>query len=200
MLPIIKHFKPVKLIKRGFCFWLQWVLVTLVGFLVSLYWVEVGESPEVRAIEGAIGGAAIGLAQWFVLRQLFSPTWGWVLASIVSWSLIGSSGLGAVGWSTPTVMSIPLRAIYGAMDGAVVGTLFGVAQGLVLNDHIYRAWRWILANTVAWAIGLACGWTLGAVLHSATGLFLGEVVGLALGWIVVAAITGVALRHVARSF
>lgn len=184
--------------KIGFWFWLQWVLVTLVGFLVSLYWVEVGESPNVKAIEGAIGGTAIGLAQWCVLRQQFSPVRGWVLASIVCWSLIGSSGLGALGWSTPTVMSIPLRAIYGAMDGALIGTLFGVAQGLVLNDHIYRAWRWILANSVAWAIGLSFGWTVGAVLRSVTGLFLGEVVGLALGWVVVAAITGVALRHVVR--
>jgi hypothetical protein len=187
-----------KLMKIGLCFWLQWVLVTLVGFLVSLYWVEVGEIPEVRFIEGAIGGAVIGLAQWLVLRQQFSSIWGWVLASIVCWSLLGSSGLGALGWSVPSVMSIPLRALNGAMDGALIGTLFGVVQGLVLNDHIYRAWRWILANSVAWAVGLALGWTLGAILHSVTGLFLGEVVGLALGWIVVAAITGVALRHVAR--
>lgn len=184
--------------KIRFWFWLQWVFVTFVGFLVSLYWIEVGESLEVRAMEGAIGGAAIGLAQWFVLRQQFSPVWGWVLASTVSWCLIGSSGLGALGWSTPSVTSIPLRAVYGVMDGAVVGTLFGVTQGLVLNDHIYRAWRWILANTVAWAVGLSVSWILGAILHSATGLFLGEVVGLTLGWIVVAAITGVALEHVAR--
>lgn len=200
MLPLSKYFKSVKLANTGIWFWFQWVLVTLVGFLVSLYWVEVGESPDVRAIEGAIGGAAIGLAQWFVLRQQFSPIRGWVLASIVSWGLIGGSGFGALGWSIPPTSSIPLRAIYGAMDGALIGTLFGVAQGLVLNDHIYRAWRWILANSAAWAIGLAAGWTLGAILHSVTGLFLGEVLGLALGWIVVAAITGVALRHVARNW
>ena len=184
----------------GFWFYLQWVLVTFVSFLVSLYWVEVGVSPDVRVIEGAIGGAAIGLAQWFVLRQHFSPSWGWVLASIVGWGLIGASQFGALGWSIPSITSIPLRAIYGIMDGVLVGTLFGVAQGLVLNNHIYRAWRWILASGAAWAIGLAAGWTIGSILHSVTGLFLGEVVGLALGWIVVAAITGVALRHVARNW
>jgi hypothetical protein len=184
--------------KMGCGFWLQWLLVTVVGFFVSLYWVEVGESTDVRALEGAIGGAAIGVAQWFVLRQQFSKVWGWMLASIVSWGLIGGSGLGALGWIAPTVMSIPLRVVYGAMDGAVVGTLFGVAQGLVLNNQIYRAWRWILANTVGWATGLALGWALGAVLRGFTGLFLGEVVGLTLTWLIVAAITGVALRHVAR--
>lgn len=185
--------------KMGCGFWLQWMLVTIVGFLVSLYWIEVGESPDVRALEGAIGGAAIGLAQWFVLRQKFYKAWGWVLASIVGWGLIGGSGLGALGWIAPTVTSIPVRAFYGAMNGAVVGTLFGVAQGLILNNQIYRAWRWILANTIGWALGLALGWTLGAVLRGVTGLFLGEVVGLIWAWLVVAAITGVALGHVARA-
>jgi hypothetical protein len=196
---MIKHYMPIKFIKTEWGFWLQWVLVTIVGFLVSLYWVEVGESPDLRGIEGAIGGAAIGLAQWFVLRQQFSKAWGWVLASIVSWGLIGGSGLGALGWMAPTVMSIPLRMLYGAMNGAVVGTLFGVAQGLVFNKQIYKAWPWILANTLGWAIGLALGWALGAVLRGFTGLFLGEVVGLTLTWLVVAVITGVALRHVAHS-
>jgi hypothetical protein len=96
-------------------------------------------------------------------------------------------------------MSIPLRMLYGAMNGAVVGTLFGVAQGLVFNKQIYKAWPWILANTLGWAIGLALGWALGAVLRGFTGLFLGEVVGLTLTWLVVALITGVAIRHVAQS-
>ncbi|GAB4193532.1 MAG: hypothetical protein Fur006_38670 [Coleofasciculaceae cyanobacterium] len=186
--------------KIGFYFWVQWVLVTLVGFLVSLYWIEIGESPDVRGIQGAIGGVAIGLAQWFVLRQQFSSSWGWILASLVGWGLIGGSRFGALGWSIPTISSIPLRVLYGTMDGAIVGTLLGVTQGLVLNNHIYRAWRWILANSAAWAIGLATGWTLGAILRSVMGIFLGEVVGLAWTWIVVAAITGIALRHVAKNW
>jgi hypothetical protein len=95
-------------------------------------------------------------------------------------------------------MALPLRVVYGAVDGAVVGTFIGVAQWFVLSKQTHRAWRWILASTVGWTIGLALGWALGAVLRGVTGIFLGEVVGLALGWVVVAAITGVALCHVAE--
>ncbi len=179
--------------KIGCGFWLQWVLVTIIGFLVSLYWVEVGERPDIRAVEGAIGGAVIGLAQWLVLRQRFSQAWWWVLASLVSWGLMGGSGFGAVGWVAPRTLSIPLRVAFGVVNGAIVGGLMGMAQWLVLSKQIPKAWRWILANIVAWAIGLTLGWTIGAVLRLVTGIFLGEVVGLALGWVAVAAITGVAL-------
>ena len=60
-----------KLIKNEYRVWLQWVLVTTVGFLLSLYWVEIGERSDIRATEGAIGGIAIGLAQWLVLKRRF---------------------------------------------------------------------------------------------------------------------------------
>ena len=48
--------------------WLQWIFVTLIGFLASLYWLEVGERPDLNAIDGAVGGAVIGAAQWWVIR------------------------------------------------------------------------------------------------------------------------------------
>jgi hypothetical protein len=137
----------------------------------------------------------IGLAQWFVLRQEFSQAWWWVLANIVSWSLLGGSGVGALGWVAPRTPYIPLRVVFGVVNGALIGALIGVAQWLVLRKQIERAWRWILPSTVGWAIGLTLGWSVGGVLRTVTGLFLGEVVGLALGWVVVAAITGVALHH-----
>ncbi|MBD0301416.1 MAG: hypothetical protein ICV85_04315 [Tolypothrix sp. T3-bin4] len=190
------HLLLVKLLKNEYGIWLKWVLATLVGFLVSLYWVEIGERSDIRAVEGAIGGVAIGLAQWFVLKQRFSGIWWWILASAIGWGLLGSLKFGALGWVAPKVISIPVRVIYGTMDGAMVGALIGVGQWLVLKKKSQRAGRWILASTVGWSIGLAFGWTVGAVLRKVMGIFLGEVVGLALGWVVVAAITGVALCHV----
>lgn len=182
--------------KIGYSVWLQWVLVTIVGFLLSLYWVEVGERADIRAVEGAVGGVLIGLAQWLVLRQQFSQAWWWVLASSVSWGLIGGSGLGALGWVAPTVMHIPIRVVYGIVNGALMGAFIGVGQWLVIRTQFKRAWRWILISTVSWALGLALGWTIGGVLRRVTGLFLGEVIGLVFVWIVVAAITGVSLNYV----
>lgn len=196
MLLIVKHYTPVKP-TIGWSFWFQWVFVTLVGFLLSLYWVEVGERPDLRALQGAIGGAAIGVAQWFVLRKQFYQAWWWVLASIVSWGLVGSSSLGALGWFAPKATNLSVRLIYGAANGAVVGILIGVVQWLFLRKQSIRAWSWIVGSIVGWAVGLSLGWLLGGVLRSLTGLFLGEVVGLAWGWVVVAAITGVPLCYVA---
>lgn len=198
-LPIVKDQTFVKLPKIGCAYWFQWVLVTNIGFLISLYWIEVGERPDLLAVEGATGGAVIGLAQWLVLRQQFSQAWWWVVASIVTWVFISSNGLGALGWVAPRDMYyIPLRVSYGALEGAKVGVLLGITQWLFLRQQVLRASWWILASTIAWAIGLALAWAVGAFLRVTTGIFLGEVVGLALGWLVVASITGVALVWLLR--
>ena len=195
----MKDYTPLKHPKIGCAFWLQWVLVTIVGFLVSLYWIEVGEIHDLKAVEGATGGAVIGLAQWLVLRQQFSQAWWWVLVSIVVWVFMSSNGLGALGWVVPRDMYYLLsRVVYGAIEGAKVGALLGVTQWLFLREQALRASWWIFASTVGWAIGLALAWAVGAFLHKVTGIFLGEVVGLALGWVVVAAITGVALIWLLR--
>ncbi len=198
MLLIIQHYTPIKP-KIGRGFWLQWVLVTLAGFLVSLYWVEVGERPDVRLLEGAIGGAAIGLAQWFVLKQQFYQAWSWVLVTTLSWGLVGVSSLGALGWVAPSATNIPMRAVYGAVNGAVVGTLMGVTQWLFLRKQSPRAGWWIFASTGGWTVGLTLGWLLGGLLRKSTGLFLSEVLGLTLGWFVVATTTGIALCYVAET-
>jgi hypothetical protein len=184
--------------KIGCGFSFQWVFVTFVGFLVSLYWIEIGERTNVGSIEGAIGGAVIGLAQWFVIRQTFSQAGWWILASIISWGLISSSNLGALGWVAPATLQLPVRVVYGSIYGAVVGTVIGVAQWFVLRKQMAKAWQWILTSAFAWAIGLSLGWVVGGVLRKATGLFLAEVVGLMFVWLVVAAITSSAFYFMAR--
>lgn len=188
---LLKHSLKYIQIECGFRF--QWFLATIVGFLVSLCFVEIGERPDIGPVEGAIGGAAIGLAQWFVLRQQFSQALWWVLVNAAIWGLMGSSSLGALGWVTPSTLSVPLRAIYGTIDGVQLGALIGVAQWLVLRQQVDNAWRWIVASTVSWSLGLVIGWSLGAVLRQVTDLFLGDVIGLALVWVVVAVVTGFAL-------
>ncbi len=189
----------IKLFKNESTLWLQWVFVTIFGFLLSLYWVEIGERTDIRALEGAIGGVVIGLAQWFLLKQHFSQTGWWIVASMVSWSLLGGSGIGALGWVAPKVMSIPLRIIFGIIDGAIAGVIVGVGQWWVLKNQIKRAWLWIVASIIGWTIGLTFAWAIGAVLRRFTGIFLGEVVGLIFGWFVVAAITGIVLCDFARN-
>ena len=176
----------------GWGFWFQWVLFSLLGFLGSLLIVEIGIRPYVGLLPGAIGGAVTGLAQWFALRKYFSGGKWWFVASIITWSLMGASDLGAVGWIAPRSEILVVRAITGIIDGAQIGFCLGLGQWLVLRSLPKAPW-WILLNSLAWAIGLCCGWTVGGILYAIAHLFLCEVFGLALTWMVVAGITGAAL-------
>ncbi len=92
----MQYYPPVQSAKMIRMFWFQWVLFTILGFLVSLCLVEISERPNVGAMSGAIGGAVIGLVQGMLLKPRVSIA-GWVLASLISWSLIGGS-VGAIGW------------------------------------------------------------------------------------------------------
>jgi hypothetical protein len=156
---------PAKLKKVGYGFWFQWVLVTMLGFMVSLHWIEIGTRPELGSLEGAVGG-----------------------------SLLGFLGIGALGWVAPRDMvDIFLRAVWGLIEGMKVGFVIGGLQWLVLRGQVPNAWRWIVASMLGWAVGLGAGWTVGAILRMRTGLFLGEVLGLTVTWAVMAAVTGVCL-------
>lgn len=179
--------------KFAYSFWLQWVLATVGGFGLSLLLIEIGERPDMGVWSGAIGGGAIGLGQWLVLRQRINQAWGWILASIVSWGLIGYSDFGALGWVAPRTMEIPLRLIFGFADGLQIGCWLGVLQCLVLCRQVRRAWLWTLVSTGSWAIGLAIGWAIGGMLRLATNFFLGDVIGLGVAWMVVGSLTGIAL-------
>lgn len=182
-------FKPDK---SGIIFCLQWIVITVLGFVVSLCWVEVGFRPEMQLIQGAIGGLVIGTAQWLVLQQQLPRAGWWIVATAIAWGLIGHSKFGALGWVVPRGMySVGLRSLYGGFDGLQAGALLGALQYFVLRKHLPNATWWIAGSSAAWAIGLAMAWSSGAILRIKTGIFLGEVIGLGLGWMAIAIITGV---------
>lgn len=184
----------MKYINPDYSFWLQWLFATFGGFLVSLCLIEVDVRPYIGFQEGAIGGAVIGLAQGLILVQRSKKmAVGWMLASIVSWGLIGASNFGAVGWMAPRTLRLEPRIIFGLLNGLQVGVLLGIGQWFVLRAHLRKASLWILLSVGAWTIGLPIGWAVGGVLRHATRLFLSEVVGLAVAWLAIAAITGIAL-------
>lgn len=187
------HPSDAKSVKIGWGFWLQWVFFTVVGFLVSLIFVEVGVKPHVGALSGALGGGVMGLAQWLVLRnRIFRARW-WVVVSIVVWLLIGASSLGALGWIAPRTEQILVRVLHGFINGVVVGAVVGLGQWFVLRKQIYREEWWMVANIFAWAVGLPLGWAVGGFIYGMTDLFISEVVGLVVTWFFVAAVTGIAL-------
>jgi hypothetical protein len=176
-----------------FLFFLQWLLGTFLGFVVSLGFVEIGARSELGAIDAMIGGAIIGLVQTLALSSWFPQAWLWMLVNTIAWGLLGLSDFGAIGWYAPLTESFNVRLAYGAMFGAIAGMWLGIWQWWVLRKYLFEAWRWIIVNLASWSIGLSVGWAFGGMVRTATNLFFGEVIGLALTWCIVSVITGLAM-------
>jgi hypothetical protein len=164
-------------------FWLRWVganaLAEMIGLGVAgmvgisvfvnqpltLGQALLSAVPAILA--GAFEGLVVGWAQWSVLR---GP-----LAGVRARSWIGATVLGAfiawcLGMLPSTIMSLttqPAAAQAGpspfegplvyplAMGmGAVLGVVLGLPQWAVLRRWTPRGWRWIAANSAAWAVGM----------------------------------------------
>lgn len=110
-------------------------------------------------------GITVGTAQWLVLRRpIKSMRWyAWVLATaigaFVAWTLgmIPSTfmvaGAGS-GGATPVQMSDLMIYALAAVMGFVLGPILGVPQWFVLRRHLPKAGWWILANALAWMVGM----------------------------------------------
>jgi hypothetical protein len=180
----------------GVFFILLWIFATMGGFVVSLLIVEVGEAPDMRIGEAAIGGLAIALPQSCILRKTISPV-KWVLSTFFIWSLIAAIGIGALGWSVSTTDFIPQRIFSGIISGGIGGLMMGLAQwSLAIPPSLSSAWQWIFVNSAAWAVALPIGSTLGIFFRQMSQLYLGEVIGLAVTWIIVAVVTGISAEKV----
>ncbi|NJO40886.1 MAG: hypothetical protein HC769_07830 [Cyanobacteria bacterium CRU_2_1] len=193
------NFQSIHSTRTGFGFWLQWVCVTVLGFLISLYWIEIGFKPDIGLMQGAIGGTVVGVAQTIVLRQRLPRSWEWAFATIVGWCFVDLLHVGVMGWVAPRTDATMGRLYYGMLDGVQVGLIVGAAQWLAIRRSLSQAWRWILGTGTAWAVGLSCGWIVGGILRLKTHLFLGEVVGLAFGWMMMGVLSGIVLVNLLNS-
>ena len=103
------------------CYWLQWTMVTLIGFLFSLIWIEIGEPPDLQILQGMMGATIIGLFQSLLLSSLFPHAWLWILATLIPWGFISGSQLGVIGWFAPRTDLIMVRLTTGLMLGGMTG-------------------------------------------------------------------------------
>ncbi len=173
----------------------RWIVATMLGFGISLFFVEVGERTELGAIEGTIGGIIIGLLQALMIGQYLPPAWLWIIANGLAWGLMAASGWGAMGWIAPDTDLLGMRLILGAFFGITGGLWLSCWQLIVISNSILAARWWLIVNPLAWSLGLSLGWTVGGILRSLTHLFLAEVVGLAVTWLIVATVTGIGLAR-----
>lgn len=132
--------------------WLKWILATTLGWLIAF----------MLGNEVAFG-AVIGTVQWVVLRPMIRKDGWWIPASAVGWA----AGVALVAFLLP-----PLNPI---VAHAVIGTGIGLAQWLVLQWQIDRAWWWIVLSALGWTVGMMAilgGLLEGAVAGAVTGFAL----------------------------
>ena len=161
--------------------WLQWILANAVGETVGLGGTLVigalllmNAQEAMGAIPAAIlavlaatfvEGITVGTAQWLVLRRpINSIRWRiWVLATaigaFIAWTLgmIPSTLMIAgadSGGAASAQMSDLMIYILAAVMGFVLGPILGVPQWLVLRHHLLKAGWWVLANALAWMVGM----------------------------------------------
>jgi hypothetical protein len=165
----------------GWRLWLWWVLASTTGLALGF----AGGYAAGFAIGGAISGIAsqsvfgamvgvsFGTTQWLVLRRRVSRAGWWVLATTLGMGV----GFALVRAMTPTVSRmVGGGPMYGLVNGAIVGTLIGAMQWLVLRWKVSRAGWWVPASALGMAVGLALGQVAGQLAGVA-------MTGIALVWL-----------------
>jgi hypothetical protein len=113
---------------------------------------------------GLLEGAVVGTFQWFALRdylpiQRRAWVWATIIGAVFAWAAgslpmtlasLGSQASGEAaaepaGWIM-LLLEIGL--------GLVAGAILSLAQMVVLRKVVRRAGWWVLANGVAWALGM----------------------------------------------
>jgi hypothetical protein len=126
--------------RPGWGLWLGWTLVLAVGAILD------GELPAFWTfVIGAI-------PQWLLLRQYVPAASGWLLAAPVSGAIAALVAVGMAFGGFPGG-TVPLFG--GFILGAVIGTIVGTGQWLVLQRHVVNAGWWVGASALGWAAGVA---------------------------------------------
>jgi hypothetical protein len=131
-----------------------WFLLSLVseigGILLVVTLLRIDFSLPMAAVGGLVGGAMVGLAQWFSLRTALPVQPSWVPASMIGWSL---------GWITfgvefsSTQVDLLALTVIGPMMGAAIVPV----QWILLRRVLTRSSRWILAMLLGRLLGAGAG-------------------------------------------
>jgi hypothetical protein len=99
---------------------LPWIGATAVGLAVGVTVgsaaVDYGTGPADLAVQGAISGAILGVAQLFVLRGRLPAAWRWVPLTAIAWTL---------GWTVTRAAGIDVESHFYnfGLSGALVATI-----------------------------------------------------------------------------
>ena len=152
---------------------------------------------------GAVEGAAVGTAQWLVLRRyLRGLTRGaWVLATVLAAMWAYALAMIPFQLVDPSTLDAAVLVIVGLTLGILFVLSIGGAQWLVLRRHAPNSGWWILANAIAWPLGVAAPFITMALVPDPAPLTATIAAGIAGGLLmglVVGALTGIALVWLLR--
>ncbi len=154
--------------QSGWRFWLLWMGASIAGVIVYGLVTPVifgvinmlapmqpeNIPPEQRWIGFAIGllgsaalGAAIGAAQWLVIRRYLRGVGWWVLATMIGYAVPLSFGL-----------IMPIREppwLVGVSMFLTFGVILGILQWLTLRGRVYQAGWWVAISIGGWLAAFA---------------------------------------------
>jgi hypothetical protein len=183
--------------------WVLWVLATLLGLEVA-FWVaqpiagrllfglrSTGLDPQAGGLflisfQLLVSGAALGLAQWLVLRQHLSDVGWWPVASAIG--SLASAPFWVVFALPFGHMLTPAEAlVYAGLTGGVTGTLIALTQLTVLREKVARPGLWLAAGCAGYGLGSISIMAMSIFLsfpyelnNAVTGSFVGVITGAAL--------------------
>jgi len=167
----------------------QWLALTILGLVAGLA-LALPLGVPIFAVLGAMAGTpvvlaivglALGGAQWPIIRRHIPSSGWWVVASTLGMAagltlgviVVEQIGRAMVGGPINfRVLSVAARAASFGTIGLISGALLGLAQWLVLRRSFADCRRWIHANALSLAIGLAAGSLLADALVSRSGSFV----------------------------
>jgi non-ribosomal peptide synthetase component F len=149
--------------------WVLWAFATLSGLEVA-FWVaqpiagrllfgfhSTGLDPQggglfLISFQLLVSGAALGLAQWLVLRRHLSNVGWWPVASAIG-SLAAAPFWVVFALPFGHLLTPPEALVYAVFTGGVTGTLIALAQLTVLREKVARSGLWVAAGCAGYGLG-----------------------------------------------
>lgn len=134
--------------RTGLKFWLQWVVLTSIGWLLRSAVLFVGM------------GLGIGIAQRIPLRTKLNRAAWWIFASIVGFT-VGAIpvAIAILVASFDTSLSNRTAITFVLLGGGVMGVVGGLGQWIVLRSRVRRAGWWVLIVKIPFLVPVRRGRT-----------------------------------------
>lgn len=164
--------KTIISLKKEHKLLLKWVLATAIGFalgdllLSPLAFMLVPYIPSKNGVDlylmalGLAKGIAVGTSQWVILKKYISYSWQWIIATsvgMISGNIVTQFFFLIESHYLPIEIGLAIYPIDVWLSLFIHGVLVGFSQWIVLQQHIHKAWTWILANGFSWAVAITIG-------------------------------------------